>query len=123
MNVLIIDDDPDVVDVIKLSFDQIPHAHVFVSHNEQDANVFLARNDMHLIILDLMMPGSNGFDICKKIRAIPELQAVKILAITGYDTPEYKKQILRCGANDYLAKPFTIQDFSDRIRKLCETIS
>ena len=66
-----------------------------------------------------MLPGVNGFKICQAIHRDSELgPLVKILAITGYDTPENRALILAAGAHAYLAKPFRINEFFDELEKL-----
>ena len=58
-----------------------------------------------LVILDLFMPGMDGFEVCKRIKENSSVSGIKILAITGYDTEENRERILRAGADGYLAKP------------------
>lgn len=58
-----------------------------------------------LIILDLVMPGLDGFEVCKRIKENSETSHIKILAITGYDTEENRDRIMATGADGYLAKP------------------
>lgn len=74
----------------------------------------------HLIILDLKLPGINGFEICETIRAQPETFDSKILAITGYDIPLNRKKILASGADDYLPKPFELNKLMKKIDRLLE---
>lgn len=71
-----------------------------------------------LIILDLMLPGMDGFKVCQMIREDPDMAEVKILAITGYDTPEHEQKIRAAGANGYLAKPFAIKEFLGKLQEL-----
>ena len=58
-----------------------------------------------IIILDLIMPGMDGFEVCRKIKEDPYTSHIKILAITGYDTKENRDRIMEAGADGYLAKP------------------
>ena len=58
-----------------------------------------------LIILDLFMPGMDGFDVCERIKKNSSTSQIKILAVTGYDTKESKDRIMQIGANGYLVKP------------------
>jgi CheY-like chemotaxis protein len=71
-----------------------------------------------LVILDLHLPGIDGFEICKRIKQDPRLARTRILAITGFDSPENAQKILACGADKYLAKPFDIQELSKKIEEL-----
>ena len=58
-----------------------------------------------LIILDLMMPGLDGFEVCRRVKEKSEISHIKILIITGYDTKENMDRIMATGADDYMAKP------------------
>ena len=71
-----------------------------------------------LIILDLKLPGVDGFEICRKLKSDPKTEHIKILAITGYPSEETKKRILSCGADAYLPKPFDNEEFIGIIRKI-----
>lgn len=57
------------------------------------------------LLLDLMMPGLNGFDVCRQIKADPATQGIRIVAMTGYSTPENAERILAAGAAACLGKP------------------
>ena len=58
-----------------------------------------------LMILDLIMPGIDGFEVCRKIKGNPETMHIKILAVSGYDTDENRDRIMEAGADYYLPKP------------------
>ncbi len=72
----------------------------------------------HLVIVDLMLPGINGFKVCEEIRKDPRLKETKILAISANEDPATRKTILSAGANDFLQKPFTAEDLSVRLKTL-----
>jgi excisionase family DNA binding protein len=59
-----------------------------------------------LMLLDIMLPGVDGFEVCKKVKSNEKTKDIKIIAMTGFDTPENRKKIQECGADDYIAKPF-----------------
>ncbi len=69
----------------------------------------------NLVILDLMLPGLNGFQVCEFIRQFAELADTKILAISGLIDPVTTERILKLGANDFVAKPFIPENFSARV--------
>jgi two-component system, OmpR family, response regulator len=73
-----------------------------------------------LVILDLNLPGLDGFRVCEHIRQDKRLAQAKILAITGRDTVENKKKILNAGADDYLAKPFDAKTLKSVLLKLLQ---
>jgi len=104
--ILIVDDDPDVSDFL---VELIKMRHVqWAIETAKDgftAGRKLGEYDPDLVILDLMLPGIDGFGVCRMIREDSALTDVKVLAITGYDSEEMRNKILNCGADDYLAKP------------------
>lgn len=71
-----------------------------------------------LVILDLRLPGVDGFELCRDIRNDERLKKTKILAITAYDSPETKEKIIACGADAYLGKPFDISDLIKAVENL-----
>jgi CheY-like chemotaxis protein len=118
--VLVVDDEPEVGDLVK---DALSTRHPFDIKIAMDG--FTAGRMMldvlpDLVILDLMLPGVNGFDVCKQIRADEALRASKILAVTGYDTPENIKKIMDAGADAYLTKPFDTKNLLRSIGKLLD---
>lgn len=119
VSILIIEDDPDVLDFILMALDEIEVD--FEIHTASDHETITRAVDTlvpDMIILDLMMPGTTGFVVCKNYRQRHGSESTKVLAITGYDTPENKERIMECGANDYLAKPFSFDEIKDKIREL-----
>lgn len=60
----------------------------------------------HIILLDLMMPGMNGFEVCKKLKDGPSTKAIRVIGMTGYFSAETKARIMAAGAESCLLKPF-----------------
>ncbi len=69
----------------------------------------------HLVVLDLMLPGLDGFHVCEFIRRFPELKETKIIAISALMDPEVAKKIMSLGANDFLTKPFDLDVLKEKI--------
>ena len=65
-----------------------------------------------IVILDLMMPGLNGFDVCKRIKSEPRTKAIRVIAMTGYFTEESAKRIRQEGAETCLAKPLDMDNLN-----------
>lgn len=63
-----------------------------------------------VLLLDLMMPGLDGFAVCRRLKGDPGTRAIRVLAMTGYHTPENAQRILAEGAEACLAKPFTAEE-------------
>ena len=113
--ILIVDDDDEIREL--LEFD-IGHSGYFVDTAKdglEGLNKAL-NNTYDLILLDVMMPKMNGFDVCRNIRQAK--LAIPILMLTAKGTIDDKREGFDCGADDYLVKPFDIQEVLLRIRVL-----
>jgi DNA-binding response OmpR family regulator len=75
-----------------------------------------------LIVLDLMMPEPDGFQLCRMLRADPTFQRTPIIIVTALNDEDSKLVALGAGANDYLTKPFHIEDLKLRINSLLEKL-
>lgn len=117
--IVVIEDDPDVRSVLESLFEsQDYESHFYASGEEALPEV--ARIKPSLVILDILMVGMSGFELCRKIRASEETDHIPVLAISGYDTQEYRRKIVECGANDYLSKPFELKAMLAHIQKLAK---
>ena len=115
MNVLIVEDDPSVARFLK----QAANEAGYVTQVEADGlqALRLAQSiNFDLILLDVMLPGLDGIEVCKRLRG-SGVQSL-ILMITARDTTEDKVAGLDAGADDYVAKPFHMEELLARIRAL-----
>ena len=112
---LIVDDDIQIREL--LSFDIAQSGYIVdCATNGQEGLKKALENNYDLILLDVMMPKMNGFDVCKNIR-LANINT-PVLMLTAKGTIEDKTQGFDCGADDYLIKPFEIQEVLLRIRAL-----
>ena len=114
MKILIIDDDPKMTSFIQLGLENYNYS-VDIAHDGYDGKKLALKKKYDLIILDVMLPGIDGFDLCKQIR-----HKVKspILMVTSLDMIEDRVYGFNCGADDYLTKPFIFQELLYRIKAL-----
>lgn len=113
--ILVVDDEPEIADFIKdLMADTIPHQ-IEVANDGFSAGRAVHTFAPDLVILDLLLPGVDGFQVCKMIRDDEETKGAKILAVTGYDSEDIKTKILESGADDYLGKPL---DYNQTLEKI-----
>ncbi len=112
---LIVDDDKQIRELLAFDIAQSGYI-VDTALDGQEGLQKALENNYDLILLDVMMPKMNGYDVCKNIRiAKPD---IPILLLTAKGTIEDKTQGFDCGADDYLIKPFEIQEVLLRIRAL-----
>jgi len=115
MKVLVVDDEPDIVDLIsgnlhREGFQVIP------AYTGEDALELVKSKKPDLIILDLMLPGIQGLDVCKYIRQNPEYSRIPILIVSAKDSEVDRVLGLEMGADDYITKPFSVRELVARIR-------
>ena len=115
MNILLVEDETRVADFIRrgLAADGWSVDHVACG---EDALEQAASNGYDVILLDLMLPGIQGKDVCRKLRA--RNAKTPILMLTALDSPEEKIEGLKVGADDYLTKPFDFDELVARIEAL-----
>ncbi len=113
--ILIVDDDDEIRDLLEFDVSQSGYFVDTASDGKEGLQKAL-NNSYDLILLDVMMPKMNGFDVCKNIRQAK--LSIPILMLTAKGTINDKTIGFDCGADDYLVKPFDIQEVLLRIRVL-----
>lgn len=111
MNILIADDENDIRNLIKISLEENGY-NVLTAQNGKEAWDILAAQDVHLAILDVMMPVVDGFNLLRKIR---EHSTIPVIFLTARTDDMDKVLGLGLGADDYLAKPFSIAELVARV--------
>ncbi len=104
--ILIVDDDPQVCSYLKTLFARFKD----LAETKQVQDGFEAGHMLHafrpnIVLLDLMMPGIDGYEVCRLIKSQPETRHIRVIAITGFYTEENVKRILDAGAEECLQKP------------------
>jgi two-component system, OmpR family, KDP operon response regulator KdpE len=109
--VLLIEDDQNIVDLVRSNL--IARAHdVVVSKDGSDAVAMLDASEPDAVLLDLMLPGADGFELCRELR---ERSSVGIIVLSARRGETDKVRALNLGADDYLTKPFGIEELLARI--------
>ncbi|VAX14198.1 hypothetical protein MNBD_GAMMA24-2682 [hydrothermal vent metagenome] len=104
--ILIVDDDFQLSGYLRELLSGLNHnIEVETANDGFDANGKIQTGQPHILLLDLMMPGLNGFDVCHQLKSNPATQATRIITMTGYHTPENVERILNVGAEACMAKP------------------
>ncbi|OPY86751.1 MAG: Phosphate regulon transcriptional regulatory protein PhoB [Smithella sp. PtaU1.Bin162] len=113
--ILVVDDEKDIVDLIAYNLAQEGLA-VIRAYDGEKALQLVKLKAPDLILLDLMLPGINGLDVCRIIRAKPETAAIPIIMLTAKGEDVDKVVGLEMGADDYITKPFSVRELIARIR-------
>jgi DNA-binding response OmpR family regulator len=116
-HILIADDEPNIV--ISLEFLMKREGHRVTIARDGDAAIeAIRREPPDLVLLDVMMPGKSGFEVCQAVRGDEALAAVKILMLSakGRETDLAKGSAL--GADAYMTKPFSTRELADKVREM-----
>ena len=111
-NILICDDEKDIVNALKIYLSD-PDYTLFEAYNGQEALNVLSTNDIHLVLMDIMMPVMDGITAMAKIR---EFSNVPIIVLTAKSEDTDKILGLNVGADDYITKPFNPLEVTARVR-------
>jgi excisionase family DNA binding protein len=109
--VLIVDDDTQITRMLsELLRTHAPDVNLEIANDGFEAGAKVESFRPHALLLDLMMPGMDGFEVCKRLRARHTLSHIRIVALTGSYSEENVAKILEAGANACLPKPFKSDD-------------
>ena len=118
-SVLIVDDEPNIVLSLEFLMKKAGYE-VRVARTGEAALSAVAEAPPNLVLLDVMIPERNGFDVCQAIRANPDWQAVKIVMLTAKGREIEREKGMALGADDYITKPFSTREVVRRVRQLLE---
>jgi DNA-binding response OmpR family regulator len=113
-NVLLVEDEPSVGELIRGYLGRDGYTVIWVTSGEQ-ALVEIGRHPIRIVILDIGLPGMDGFEVCREMRA---RSRVPILMLTARDEEADRVVGLEVGADDYLAKPFSPRELAARIKAI-----
>jgi DNA-binding response OmpR family regulator len=116
-NIAVVDDEHDIVELVSLHLKKNNY-NIFPFYNANSFLDSLKNLNLDLIILDLMLPDMDGFDICKIVKSQKEYKKIPIIMLTAKND-EFDKVIgLEVGADDYITKPFSPREFVARVKAI-----
>ena len=114
--ILIVDDEPDQVELLcsQLEDDYFP----IPAYGGKEGLELVKSSKPDLILLDLMLPGVNGFEVCRRIKSDPDSTFIPVIIISGFFEKSNKIKAVECGADDFINKPIDRFELKTRIRSL-----
>ncbi len=116
--ILVVDDDPYYLDVIPSILAKVGTYKVAVASTGFDAGAQVVEHNPHLIILDIHLSDMDGRMVCERVKSRVETRTSRVLAISGYIDEEEARSLKEFGFDDYLKKPFSVNDLAERVTKL-----
>ena len=118
MKKILIVDDEDIIRALVHTTLEADGIQVFEASNGSDAWELIQTNPPDLVLLDIAMPGMDGFDLCAKTKADPNLRGIPIVMLTACNSEEDRRRGEEAGADDYFVKPFSPLQLLERVEGL-----
>ncbi len=115
MKALIVEDDPDARKVLSLIL-KLDGYQIHSAPGGQEALTLLAELVPDVILLDVMMPGMDGYQVCQWVRSNPATRRVPVIMLSGKADPESVARGMEVGADEYLAKPITPSNLTKQVK-------
>ena len=117
---LIVDDDEELVELIRDALEADGRFEIRVANNGFDAGMMVREYHPDVIVLDVMLPDINGKEVCQRVRSDNALDDVKIICISGMVEQDKIEDLKTNGANDFMQKPFEVENLVERICMLLD---
>lgn len=115
--ILLVEDEADLVELLRYNLEAEGFG-VAAAEDADEAMLRISERKPDIILLDWMLPGTSGIEICRRLRARPETASVPIIMVTARGEEEERVRGLATGADDYMVKPFSIPELLARINAL-----
>lgn len=115
-SVLVVDDEPNIVLSLEFLLKQVGYD-VRVARDGEAALESIAQAKPGLVLLDVMMPKRDGFDVCQTIRANPAWADIRIIMLTAKGREVEREKGLALGADEYVTKPFSTREVVEKVRQ------
>jgi len=116
--ILVVDDEPAIVDALRYNLEK-SHHRVLVAQDGEQALQLAASGAPDLVILDLMLPGIDGLEVCRRLRQAGQ---IPIIMLTARDEEVDRVVGLELGADDYVAKPFSMRELMARVKAVLRRV-
>ncbi|PQO36048.1 response regulator [Bremerella cremea] len=111
---LIVDDDVDLVELLVDAFERDGRFDLRTANNGFDAGMLVKEFHPDIVVLDIMLPDINGKEVCQRVRMDKTMEDVKILCISGMIEQDKVADLMACGANEFMQKPFSVEALVDK---------
>lgn len=115
--ILVVDDNPDNTDIIR-EYLEVRGYPITVAHGGDEALTLFERVQPRVVLLDVMMPGRDGWEVCRLMKQHPKLgRKIRVIMVTALDEWDDKRQAIETGADDYVEKPFDLRQLAATVER------
>ncbi len=114
--ILVVDDDPNIALLIQMTLTKLGSYEVETVNNGEDALTIINESPPDIILLDIMMPGIDGFEVCRQIKENEKTKFIPVIMITAKRELDDKLYGMEIGASDYITKPFNPEELVTRVK-------
>ncbi|MCS7179475.1 MAG: response regulator [Anaerolineae bacterium] len=119
--ILVVDDNAELLQMIRMLLEERGGHEVMLSAEGEDGLAKARAHPPDLAIIDVMMPGMNGYEVCRQLRQNPATAHIPIIILTARGQPVDREAAMAAGADDYIAKPVTMAELLERVNRLLTT--
>ncbi len=120
--ILVVDDEKDIVDLLKYNLEKEKEFEVITAHNGKEALASAVDNKPDIVLLDIMMPELNGFEVCKRLKSSTATSKIPVIFLTAKENEIDEIIGLELGADDYIQKPISPRKVIARIKSVFRRI-
>lgn len=114
--VLIVEDEPDNQEIVRAVVEEMVGARAILAGDGLEAVAMASREKPDLVLLDLMLPRLDGYEVARRLKSDPQTREIPIVAITALARPKDRARALEAGCDDYVDKPFDLDLLERKIR-------
>jgi DNA-binding response OmpR family regulator len=117
--ILVIDDEPDVIEVVSVALEKAGHT-VLTAPDGQTGLMLTLTRQPDLVVLDVMMPGIDGFEVLRRMKTEPRMANIPVLMLTARTDYSSKARAWEEYAQNYLTKPFDVDELAEAVNSMLE---
>ena len=119
IQVLVVDDEAFNFDMLQIGLGDV--FNLTYAANGQEALRLSLRQSPNIVLLDICMPGLDGYDTCRLLKNTPETANIPVILLSGLESDEEVKEGFKAGCDDYITKPFEMAELINRIKSLSKS--
>jgi two-component system alkaline phosphatase synthesis response regulator PhoP len=118
---LIVEDEDDVLELLFTIFDDLGGYRILCARDGEEALRIAREDNPDIILLDILLPKMNGYEVCKSVKSVPAMSHIKILMLSGLAQNSDRQKAQQAGADAYMTKPFSSIVLAEKVEELLRT--